>query len=88
MYLQILLKLLDKIIVDILSNSYQGLLSSGFILSIFLMTNGVNAILGGFEMSEHITLTRGYFKQYLISLAIIIDSLTTFINNCCCYNCF
>lgn len=61
---------IDKIIMDILNNSYQGLLSSGFILSIFLMTNGVNAILGGFEMSEHITLTRSYFKQYLISLAL------------------
>lgn len=61
---------INKIIVDILSNSYQGLLSTGFILSIFLMTNGVNAILGGFEMSEHITLTRGYFRQYLISLAL------------------
>ena len=31
---------INKIIVDILSNSYQGLLSTGFILSIFLMTNG------------------------------------------------
>ncbi|MFC4739180.1 YihY/virulence factor BrkB family protein [Flavobacterium ponti] len=61
---------INKIIVDILNNSYQGLLSTGFILSIFLMTNGVNAILGGFEMSEHITLTRGYFRQYLISLAL------------------
>ena len=61
---------IDKIIMDILNNSYQGLLSTGFILSIFLMTNGVNAILGGFEMSEHITITRGYFKQYLISLAL------------------
>ena len=47
---------IDKIIMDILNNSYQGLLSTGFILSIFLMTNGVNAILGGFEMSEHITI--------------------------------
>ena len=61
---------INKIIVDILSNSYQGLLSTGFILSIFLMTNGVNSILGGFEMSEHITLTRGYFRQYLISLVL------------------
>ena len=61
---------INKIIMDILNNSYKGLLSTGFILSIFLMTNGVNAILGGFEMSEHITLTRGYFKQYLISLAL------------------
>lgn len=61
---------INKIIMDILNNSYKGLLSTGFILSIFLMTNGVNAILGGFEMSEHITMTRGYFKQYLISLAL------------------
>ncbi|MFT5755150.1 MAG: membrane protein [Flavobacterium sp.] len=61
---------IDKIIVDILNNSYQGLLSTGFILSIFLMTNGVNAILGGFEMSEHITITRGYLRQYLISLVL------------------
>ncbi len=61
---------INKIIMDILNNSYKGLLSTGFILSIFLMTNGVNAILGGFEMSEHITLTRGYFRQYLIALAL------------------
>ncbi|WP_338410291.1 YihY/virulence factor BrkB family protein [uncultured Flavobacterium sp.] len=61
---------IHKIIEDILNNSYQGLLSTGFMLSIFLMANGVNAILGGFEMSEHITLTRGYFKQYFISIAL------------------
>jgi membrane protein len=34
------------------------------------MTNGINAILGGFEMSTHITLSRGFVKQYLIALAI------------------
>ena len=53
-----------QIINDIMNNSHQGLLSSGFILSILLMTNGINAVLGGFEMSEHITITRGFFKQY------------------------
>jgi membrane protein len=58
------------IISDIMNTSHQGLLSSGFILSILLMTNGINAILGGFEMSEHITITRGFFKQYFISLII------------------
>ena len=61
---------LELIIEDILNNSYKGLLSSGFLLSIFLMTNGVNAILGGFEMSSHITITRGFFKQYFISLGL------------------
>ncbi|NBL64295.1 YihY family inner membrane protein [Flavobacterium sp. NST-5] len=61
-----------KILNDILNNSYKGLLSSGFLLSIFLMANGVNAILGGFEYSRHITVTRGFFRQYAVSIGIAI----------------
>ena len=61
---------IEMILKDIMGTSHQGLLSSGFILSILLMTNGINAILGGFEMSEHITVTRGFIRQYFISLAI------------------
>lgn len=61
---------IEAILKDIMGTSHQGLLSSGFILSILLMTNGINAILGGFEMSAHITITRGFFRQYFISLAI------------------
>ena len=61
-----------KIINDILNNSYNSLLSTGFIMSIFLMTNGVNAILGGFENSQHILLKRKYFHQYFVSLAISV----------------
>ena len=61
-----------KIINDILHNSHSGLLSTGFLIAIFLMANGVNAILGGFEMSSHITITRNFFKQYFIALAISI----------------
>lgn len=59
-----------SIIDDILNNSYKGLISWGFILSIFLMSNGMNAILGGFETSYHITMNRGFFRQYLISIAM------------------
>ncbi len=40
-----------------------GLLSSAFILSIFLVANGVNAIFGGFENSYHVELTRNFFRQ-------------------------
>ena len=61
---------IEAILKDIMETSHQGLLSSGFVLSILLMTNGINAILGGFEMSAHITITRGFFRQYFISLAI------------------
>jgi membrane protein len=34
------------------------------------MSNGINAILGGFESSYHITITRSIVKQYLISVAL------------------
>ena len=47
-----------------------GLLSSAFILSIFLMANGVHSIFGGFETSYHIELTRNFFKQYLYALLV------------------
>jgi len=47
-----------------------GLLSSAFIISIFLMANGVNAIFGGFENSYHVELTRHFFRQYLYALMV------------------
>jgi len=47
-----------------------GLLSSSFIISIFLMANGVNSIFGGFENSYHVELTRNFFRQYLFALAV------------------
>lgn len=59
-----------KIINDILHNSYDGLLSTGFIMSVFLMTNGVNAVMSGFETSLHITVKRPYFRQYFVALFI------------------
>lgn len=47
------------------SNQQGGLLSSVFVLSIFLMANGVNALFSGFEKSYHDQLTRNVVKQYL-----------------------
>ena len=63
-----------KIINDILHNSHSGLLSTGFLMAIFLMTNGVNAILGGFESAHHIhiSLKRRFFRQYVVALALSI----------------
>lgn len=55
----------NLVIDDILNNQYGGLLSFGFLLSIFLMTNGVNAIFGGFEYSYHITDVRNVFDLIL-----------------------
>lgn len=59
-----------SIINDILNNSYKGLLSSGFLLSIFLQANGLNAILGGFQNSKHVIVKRGFLRQYLVALAM------------------
>ena len=59
-----------NIVNDILNNSHSGLVSTGFLLSIFLMANGLNGILGGFESSRHVLEKRGFFHQYLISLAL------------------
>ena len=55
---------------DIANNKYGGLLSFGFLLSILLMTNGVNAILSGFEYTHHNIENRTIFKQYLVSLGL------------------
>jgi len=59
-----------NIINDILNNSNSGLLSSGFLLSIFLQANGLSAILGGFETSKHVIDKRGFFRQYFVALGI------------------
>ncbi|MHC5310754.1 YihY/virulence factor BrkB family protein [Myroides sp. LJL116] len=62
----------ESILSDIMNNSYKSLLSSGFFLSIFLMSNGVFAILGGFESSYHITISRNFIRQYLMALVLSI----------------
>lgn len=63
---------ISKIINDILHNSHSGLISTGFFMAILLMTNGVNAILGGFENSQHVVLKRAFFRQYFVALAMSI----------------
>ena len=61
-----------EIISDILNNSYGGLLSTGGLLSVFLMSNGVSAVLGSFESSYHIDISRNFFGQYIVALALSI----------------
>lgn len=58
------------VLKDIANNKYGELLSFGFFLSIFLMTNGVNSILSGFEYTFHVIQTRTVLRQYIISLII------------------
>jgi len=58
----------NSVLSDIANNKYGGLLSFGFLVSIFLMTNGVNAVFAAFEYSVHVKKIRNVVRQYLISL--------------------
>jgi membrane protein len=58
------------ILQDILKNSQGSLLSFGILLAILLMSNGMNAILSGFQSSLHITIKRTYFRQYALAIAL------------------
>ncbi|WP_299181129.1 YihY/virulence factor BrkB family protein [uncultured Aquimarina sp.] len=67
----------EEIYTDISANPRTGLLSTVFILSLFLMTNGINAVFSGFEYSYHVTLNRNFVKQYIVALGVslIVASL-------------
>ena len=61
---------ISGILSDILLNSHKSLLSTGILLSILLMSNGLNAILSGFQSSMHITIKRSYFRQYAVAIGL------------------
>ncbi|WP_405206249.1 YihY/virulence factor BrkB family protein [Aquimarina sp. LLG6339-5] len=67
----------EEIYTDISANPRTGLLSTVFVLSLFLMTNGINAVFSGFEYSYHVTLNRNFVKQYIVALGVslIVASL-------------
>ncbi len=60
----------SQIYIDIDKHRRGGLLSSAFMVSIFLIANGVNAIFSGFENSYHVELTRNFVRQYIYALFI------------------
>ncbi len=60
----------ENIFIQIKDQKKGGLLSSTFVISIFLVANGVNAIFGGFENSYHVNLTRNFFRQYAYALVV------------------
>lgn len=57
-------------IYDIINNPRSGLLSIGFVLTIFFATNGVNSLIEAFNSSYHINESRSIVKQRLLSLGI------------------
>ncbi len=62
----------NDVFYDIASTPRGGLLSVTFILSIFLMTNGVNSIFTSFEFSYHSNTNRSIIRQYLVAIGVSI----------------
>lgn len=62
----------NDIFLDIANTPRGGLLSISFLLSIFLMTNGVNAIFTGFEFSFHSITNRSLIRQYMVAIGVSI----------------
>lgn len=62
----------SDIFLDIQNKPRGGLLSSVFLLSIFLTANGVSAIFASFEESYHIKISRTLFKQYLYAMGVSV----------------
>ena len=55
---------------DIRQKQRTGLLSSVFLLSVFLTANGVSSIFSSFEGSYHVELSRSFIRQYLYSMMV------------------
>ena len=61
-----------QIFEDIRNKPRGGLLSSVFLLSIFLSANGISAIFGSFEGSYHVNFSRNFFRQYMLSVLLSV----------------
>lgn len=59
-------------ISDIITNKRSGLLSIGFIMTLYFATNGINAIIEAFNHTYHTVETRSWVKQRLISILLVL----------------
>lgn len=57
---------------DLVQNQHNGLLSFGFLITLYFSTNGINALIDAFNQILHHSETRGFFQQRLVSLLLLI----------------
>lgn len=62
----------QNIFENINNTNTGGLLSTVFLISMFLMANGVNAVFSGFEHSYHQQINRNFIKQYFYAFGVAI----------------
>ncbi len=56
----------------IIKRPQQGLLSAGFVMSVYFATNGVDAIIEGFNQSYHRPETRPWWKQKILAFFLML----------------
>lgn len=64
-------------IYDIISRKQSGILSFGFILALITATNGMSALMTAFNMADHTSENRGFFKTK--GIAIVLTLLLCFV---------
>tara|TARA_B110000037_G_scaffold23853_1_gene27325 strand:- start:2902 stop:3840 length:939 start_codon:yes stop_codon:yes gene_type:complete len=62
----------ENIFENINETRAGGLLSTVFLISMFLMANGVNAVFSAFENSYHQQINRHFVRQYIYALGVAI----------------
>ena len=62
----------ENIFENINETRTGGLLSTVFLISMFLMANGVNAVFSAFENSYHQQINRHFIRQYFYALGVAI----------------
>lgn len=59
---------------DIINRKRGGLLSIGFLLTIYFSTNGISSLIVAFNQTYHAREVRGFFKIQLISILLVLLS--------------
>jgi membrane protein len=62
----------NDIFYDIANTPRAGLLSFVFILSVYLMANGINGVFTGFKSSYHTHIVRGFWRQYIVATGVSV----------------
>jgi membrane protein len=57
---------------DLVKTQHNGLLSFGFLVTLYFATNGINALIDAFNQAIHIVETRTFIRQRVVSLFLFV----------------
>jgi membrane protein len=57
---------------DLVKTQHNGLLSFGFLVTLYFSTNGIDALIEAFNHAIHITETRSFIQQRMVSLFLFV----------------